>query len=76
MRRIGGGGDRRRAPWLPSRNRYETFECLEALAQRGLNRPQIANALGTTDNALSCYMRRQGITMAELRGEEDCDDWN
>ena len=59
--------DRRKAPWLINRDREATFETLQRLARQGLMRKQIAAELGTTDNALCCYMSRYGITMKELR---------
>ena len=63
--------DHRFASWLPGKTRNEAFEGLAKLAQQGLSRPQIAAALGATRNAVSCYFRRYGITLPELRGEDE-----
>ena len=56
---------------MPSRSRDDTFVNMCVLARQGMTRRQIAEHYGTTYNALECYMRRQGITMAELKGEDD-----
>ena len=65
-----GTFDRRKAPWLPGGCRHRGFTLLENMARMGLKGPEMARCLGTTPEALSSYMQRQGITMAELRGEE------
>lgn len=62
--------DHRRAPWLPSPNRDESFDVFRQMAHRGLSRRQIARHLGTTYSALSSYFYRYGITMTELLEEE------